>query len=64
VLDQWAIRVDESVTRSNRTAVLPWVRGIWSLISAIRRGAESAAALAASTDVPAYRARAGPGRQL
>ena len=32
---------------SNRTAVLPWVRGIWSLISAIKRRAESAAALAA-----------------
>jgi len=34
------------------TIVLSWVRGICALISQRSSGAESAAALAASTDVP------------
>ncbi len=38
--------------RSNDTAVLPCVRGIWSLISAMMNRALSTAARAASTDVP------------
>ena len=38
--------------REKGTTVLPWVRGACRLISARTRRAESAAALAVSTDVP------------
>ena len=38
--------------RSNGTTVLPCVRGICSLISAMMMRAESAAAFAVSTEVP------------
>ena len=46
-------------TRSSGTTVLPCVRGICSLISAMTSRAESAAALAASTEVPSVHSRGG-----
>ena len=54
--DGWLVQrpvgVDERVSRSTWTSVLPCVRGIRSLISATTWRAESAAASAASTEVP------------
>ena len=42
----------KAAIRSNGTTVFPCVRGICSLISAMMTRAESAAALAVSTEVP------------
>ena len=47
-----AIGIHERATRSTWTSVLPCVRGIRSLISAMTWRADAAAASAASTEVP------------